>query len=63
MRKRMQSWPDTPFPPKRVHKVGERLLCESVDGELCWLDGTSLEVVGEVTSPFPGRITDAFVEE
>ena len=63
MRKRMQGWPDTPFPPKRVHKVGERLLCESVDGALCWLDGTSLEVVGEPTQPFPGRITHAFVED
>lgn len=61
-KKRMQGWPDTPFPPKRVHKVGNRLLCESVDGVLCWLDGDSLEVIGEPTSPFPGRITHSIAE-
>ena len=59
----MQVWPNTPFPPKRVHRVGERLLCESVDGELCWLDGSSLVPASEPKSPFPGRITHSIVTQ
>ena len=57
----MPELPPIPFPPSKIHIVGNLILVIGVDGEICRIDKNNLEIFEDFANPFPSGITNSTI--